>query len=451
MNRKSKALKGLLALAVVIALCMFFARTVQTITTPKIQRISPSKGKLEQKISLTGEIYFPQTETVKLENAKKLPVTVETVNVRPGHYVEAGDVLFTAFSPEFDSKYQELQTKRDEKVKEYAGELASHIRLAQTTKHNDIYNEMMDAMEAYYTARYAVTAQVAAEGYTLAEEGSLATITDGSEALNALSAKLLDATALRDEKVQQLSDLYNDKLKGAYRVGDTTFEYVKKAEELRGQIDDLDRQLLELAALNDSLKEARAPHAGYITAFELKSGDTVDGSKPVCEMTPAEGLPVLRAEVTQVDKPLREGLKVVLTDSDTETEVSGLENGAEGKKYANVKLDGKIIKAAGGLSRMLAAESIPLTLTYKAQKSATLLPASAVRSDGSGSYYVYTVERSYGGLLDSSGYKLTKTTVTVLEKSDQVVSVAEDLSYREIADREDRTLTDGQAVMDYVD
>ena len=46
---------------------------------------------------------------------------------------------------------------------------------------------------------------------------------------------------------------------------------------------------------------------------------------------------------------------------------------------------------------------------------------------------------------------LSKTTVTVLEKTDQVVSVSEDLSYVEIADREDRALKDGQAVMDYVD
>ena len=77
MNKKKYALKGMLALFVVIALCMFFSRTVQTITTPKIQRISAAKGKLEQKISLSGEIYFPVTEEIKIDNAKKLSVKVE--------------------------------------------------------------------------------------------------------------------------------------------------------------------------------------------------------------------------------------------------------------------------------------------------------------------------------------------------------------------------------------
>ena len=452
MNRKSKALKGLLTLVIVIALCMFFARTVQTITTPKVQRISATKGKLEQKIPLTGEIYFPDTEAVKVENAKKLNITVETVNVRVGYYVEAGDVVFTAFAPDFESKLKELQNKRDEKVKEYAGEYAGHIKISQTTRQNDMYNEMADAIDAYYTARYALSMQALQEDYKLpADDTAMGQINDGSENLNALSAAFAQATAARDAAVQQYSDLINGKLPGVYRIADSTFEYVKKIEGLRKDIDDYDRQMLEMRQLYDSLTEVRAPHAGYITSFELKSGDTYDGSKPAFEMTKEGGLPVLRADVTQVDKTLREGLKVVLTGSDAASEVERLENSGDGKKYVYVKLDNKTIKAAGGLSRMIADGEIPMTLTYKANKSATLLPASAVRSDGGSGYYVYVVERTYGGLLDSSGYKISKSAVTVLEKSDQVVAVSEDLSYREIADREDRALSEGQAVMDYVD
>ena len=409
----------MLALAIVIALCMFFARTVQTITTPKVQRISATKGKLEQKISLTGELYFQKTESMKLEGAKKLAITVEQVNVRPGHYVSKGDVIFTAFAPEYESKMEELRTKRDDKVREYTEEYAGHILLKQTTRQNDMYNEMMEGMAAYYTARYNLVSQATAEGYALpGDDAGKAAVTDGSEALNALSAAFGEALALRDAKVQQLSDLYNGKIPGVYRIGDTTFEYIKKVDKLRGEIDELDQQMLELAAF---------------------------------AMTAEGDAPMLRAEVTSVDKTLREGLKITFSDGETASEISGLETAADGKKYALVKLDSKIIRAAGGLARMLSEEQIPLTLIYKASKSTTLLPASAVRSEGSGSDYVYVVGRTYGGLLDSSGYKVTKQTVTVLERGDQVVSVAEDLSYREIADREDRALTDGQAVMDYVD
>ncbi len=452
MNRKSKAMKGLLTLAIVIALCMFFARTVQTITTPKIQRISATKGKLEQKISLTGKIYFPETESVKVENAKKLGITVDKVNVRVGYYVNEGDVLFTAYAPEYEQKLKDLEEKRDEKVKEYAAQYASGIRLRQTSAQNEMYNEMMESIGNYYTARYAVIAQANAESYTLpADEAQLTSITDGSDKLNELSAALKERSAARDAAIQQLYDLYEGKLYGVYRVGDTTFEHIKKMDELRAAIDDFDRQLLELQQLNDSLTEIKAPHAGYITSFELKAGDAYDGSKEAYAMTTEEGVPALRADISSVNKAIQAGHKVTLTQNDVSTEVDKVETDADGKKYAYIKLDSKTLKAAGGMTRLLNDGDIAMTLTYKAQKSATLLPASAVRSDGSDNYYVYIVNSSYGGLLDNGGYTVSKMTVTVLEKSDQIVAVAEDLNYREIADREDRTLTDGQAVMDYVD
>lgn len=72
-----------------------------------------------------------------------------------------------------------------------------------------------------------------------------------------------------------------------------------------------------------------------------------------------------------------------------------------------------------------------------------------MRSDGENSY-VYIVEYSGGGFLSQSTMKVKKTSVTVIERSDTTVSIEEDLSYRSIADREDRALTDGATVMEYV-
>lgn len=452
MNRKSKALKGLLTLSIVIALCMFFSRTVQTITTPKVQRISASRGKLEQKIPLSGSLYFPEVEEVKIKEAQNLGIVIDQVHVRAGYYVKAGDVLFTASTPEYEQKMKEIADKRDEKVYEYANEYAGHIKLRQTSQQNDMYNDMASAIDAYYQARYALSVQALAEGYTLPGDETLwGQISDGSEELQRLSNALGEAEKWRDAAVQKLSDLYNNKIPGVYRVGDTTFEYIKKVEKLRGEIDDLEQEMLALQTLKDTLSVITAPHDGYITAFELKTGDTYDGSKAAYQMTKADGVPVLRADISQVDKNIRAGQKAVLKASGAETEVDKTELTADGKKYVYVKLDSKTLKAAGGMSTLIGAEKIELVLYYRAQKSTTLLPSSAVRADDNGDYYVYIVDQSRSGLLDSAGYKVTKQSVTVLEKSDQIVSLADDLSYREIADREDRALSDGQAVMDYVD
>lgn len=44
MKLKRFALRGLIVLFVAVALCMFFARTVQTITTPKVQLVQAPPG-----------------------------------------------------------------------------------------------------------------------------------------------------------------------------------------------------------------------------------------------------------------------------------------------------------------------------------------------------------------------------------------------------------------------
>lgn len=452
MNRKTRALKGLMTLCIVIALCMFFSRTVQTITTPKIQRISATKGKLEQKISLTGSIYFPETEAVRIDAARKLAITIDEIMVKPGHYVQAGDVIFTAYAPEYESKYNELKASYEEKVTAYADKVAAHLRIRQESPQNNLYNTMLETMETYYTLRYRLLLQAESEGYVLPEdEAQWRSLTGGTDTLNTLSAQLLEAGDAMDAAVQELSDLYNGKHTTYYRIGDSTFEYIKEKEKLEREIDVLSQELMALENLHASLTTVTAPHSGYIASIDLKAGDAYDGSKAAFAMTEENAVPTLRADITDVSKTLREGLKAILTDSDTESTVQSLETAADGKKYALIKLDSKVLKSAGGLTHLLSAESIPLSITYKAQKSTTLLPSSAVRTDSDGTYYVYVVQQSYGSLLSSGGYTIAKTPVTVLEKSDQVTALSEDLSYREIADREDRALTDGQAVMDYVD
>ena len=59
MKLKNFALRGLIALAVAVALCMFFARTVQTITTPKVKLVTGSSGRYEEKMNFTAQVYFP--------------------------------------------------------------------------------------------------------------------------------------------------------------------------------------------------------------------------------------------------------------------------------------------------------------------------------------------------------------------------------------------------------
>ena len=63
---KKMAIKGLVTLAAVVALCMFFSGTIKTISTAKVKLVTAKQGKLEEEIKLSGNLTFPETEDVKL-------------------------------------------------------------------------------------------------------------------------------------------------------------------------------------------------------------------------------------------------------------------------------------------------------------------------------------------------------------------------------------------------
>ena len=109
-----------------------------------------------------------------------------------------------------------------------------------------------------------------------------------------------------------------------------------------------------------------------------------------------------------------------------------------------------LVEATVEPMRKAMSDGVEVSITYKAKKATTLLPASAVRNEGENSDYVYLIQRSYGGLLTSSSMKVVKTSVRVLERGEKLVSIEDDLSYQQVADKEDRELTDNQTVMEYV-
>ena len=115
MKLKRFALKGLIVLAVVVALCMFFARTVQTITTPKVQLVTGTTGKFEQAMKFTAQVEFPEKEDVTLKDAVKSSITVDKVYVQVGHWVEKGETIFTASLPSYDDDMKKLKDSYQEK------------------------------------------------------------------------------------------------------------------------------------------------------------------------------------------------------------------------------------------------------------------------------------------------------------------------------------------------
>ncbi len=469
--KKRKTLKWLVIFVSVLLISMFFSRTVQTITTPKVQKIKANRGKLEEKIQVTPQLSFLEGEEVFAADAKKLNLQFVEVPAKQGYYVKEGDLLAKAVIPSLQEEREKILVDYEKAIREMGEHIASHVRLSQDSPHNQVYEAYFEALNKYYEKRVEAEALALEAGYDLPEEmaswgrTTLPTPTPVPRQNQATPTPIPLAqnipssmTAIMQETFElwERAELAFRELKLVYigggpvrRVGDNTFEYIKKLDGLKRAVKAQGDLLVNLNRQASGLTEFRAPHSGYLINFSLKRGDTYDGAKALYTISKEGDLPFLKADITDIQKTIEKGTKVE-ADNTSGMAVSEVRLEGNNRKFAYIQLTDDLISQLGGISKLM--NTPPnVTLVYKSAKTTTLVPASAVRTDSDGSSFVYAIQQQWGGMLSNTQYIVTKQKVTVLEKTNSLVAVAEDINYLDIADREDRTITDGQAVMEYVD
>ena len=90
-----------------------------------------------------------------------------------------------------------------------------------------------------------------------------------------------------------------------------------------------------------------------------------------------------------------------------------------------------------------------MTLVYRARDASSLLPTNAVRGSDD-QRYVYIVEQNtaaFGG----NTLKLRKLEVKVIGEYGGVTALQDDISYYQVAYGEDRAVSEGDVVMQYLD
>lgn len=468
--KKRKTLKWLVIFVAVLLASMFFSRTVQTITTPKIQKIAATRGRLEEKIPVSPVLAFSAGEEFFMKEAKKLNMAITEVLAQQGFFVKKGDVLARAELPSYEEELGKLQGEYDKSVRELGEHYLSQVRLAKDSPHNQLYEQYFLEMQAYYKLKVKAELQAAAQQYILPDDmrawgvqpepaatprpqarptESPVPLADMPESMKGIMQQVFDAWYASEQTFAELRRVYTGNSK-ITRTPEATFDYIKKIYGFERAVAEHSADILALEQLAGRLKEVRAPHDGYLTVFTLKAGDSYDGAKSLFTISKEGELPSLKADITDIKKQIAVGTKVTIDGLRQDLAVSSIMQEGLNKKFIVVDLTESLISQLGGIGKLLSAPP-ELTLTYKAERTTTLLPASAVRTDADGSSYIYTIQQSWGGMLGNLQYKLAKQPVTVLESSGRMVAISEDISYMDIADREDRAVTDGQIVMEYVD
>lgn len=455
MKLKRFALRGLIILLVVVALCMFFSETIKTITTPKVRITQASQGRLEQKIQLNGQIYFPETVDYTIEEAVKSPITVDKVYVKPGHYVEKGETLFTAKMPSFEEEMEKLQKEYNQKGQELIDKDIPNRKLSKQSKQNDLYEAMLDAQDSLSSAMQSARLTALDKGVVLvgdidAWEKQLNALTEADAGVTKAVQQARAAQKTFEDARTEFFNIYENK---KLRLKEETFTYIKERNAILAAMEELSDQMAQLTQRYRDLSTLAAPQSGYVVSLGVNEGEAYDGSKTAYTLSKEGSVPKLRADITQQERTFSDGLKVEISTGDYGTEKTAVESTATDAtltKYLYVTLPEAMADAhSGWVRRIIQEEGITLSITYRAKKATTLLPPSCVRGEGD-SAYVYLVETSYSGFMSQPVRKLVKQPVTIIEKSDKAVSIQEDLSYRQIADQEDRNLTEGGTVMEYV-
>ena len=325
MNVKKAAARGMVIFLCVVALCMFFGRTLQSLTTPKVRFTQSTTGKLSKSWSLEASVHFSKEEDVYETVAQEYPLTIRRVYAEENASVAAGDLIMTAVVTGKSEKMEEYRASYKAKAEELTSLDVENRRNPTETERNKRYTALIDAMQALSDKRVACRAQ-------------------GLES---------DAWAAEEQAYEEAKEAFYDTyLYSSLAVTDEVFSYVEKRSTLVTEMEELEEKMTALEQASTGVKEIRAKRDGVITSISLKSGDSYTGDTPLYSMADADTAPTLRA---YTDERFAVDTKATVKGDweEQQTVVTQTGKDSDGKKYVDFELNDKILNAYDGLSSLI--------------------------------------------------------------------------------------------------
>ena len=439
MDFKKFAIKGIVILAIVIALCIFFSGTIRNIATPKVKIAAPRQGKLTQTVELKGEIVFPDAEKIFIADGES--ITVKAVKVKAGDEVKEGDVIFEAEAENYSDTYKSTLADYKE-ARDALDELDdSDIRL---TRGEQIWGEAYEkyaALKSEYTDReIELKTYLRYNDLALNDDG---TLPDGADDT---AKDMYEQLAALREEYDEVKKAYDDASRRS--VSDDAKKYITDRIDNSKKLKSAEEDLLELTTLNKSVSRITAPYDGWITEIAVTAGDSFSTDNYVYIIAPRDKGAVARIDTDESELAISKGMECSLTGVDEEVsgKLSKVGQTLEGKKYADMELSKRDIKDLGGMSAIFE-NGVTATVTYKAKESTTLIPVAALRGSGD-ERYIYIL-RQKESAFGTKNLVTEKMDVKVLAVSGNTASIDAYLYDEMIAYMEDRQIGEDTVVMAY--
>lgn len=452
MTLKKFALRGMIVLAAVIALCVLFSGTFRTLTTPKVSMEHAKNGKLESSTVLMGKVVFPEEEEMNIQVPEDLSLTVQRLYVTPGQRISKGEKMIAAEVTEGNKKLLELQEK--------------YVKVRDTLdnwdrKHGDIRLTRNEEawMDAYTAARAAEDQELELRHALMANLGL-----SNSNDLNETTVKKA-VKNLKKKAGQAILEQYNNwltaksamteaqkKLKSLdrYAVEDSVWTTLQEKNSTIKEKTEIEDKMMAIRQLQKQAAEIAAPHDGYVIEVKVqKDAQLPSGDAQLFLISPEDKGPVLRAELTDKRKTVQKGAVVSVPIDDwmrVETKVIDTGLTKTGSPYVDVKMPDDLLYRVSNLFND--GQEIKMKMTVRAKQSSTLIPVAAVRGSGETRFvYVGVPQQS---LFGDTTYKVEKVEFRVDGENEKYVSTdSSDLVYSSnpILYLEDREIQEKSIVM----
>ncbi len=440
MRFRKFALRGLIVLAVVVALCVLFSGTIRSLTTPKVRYAPVRSGKFENVSDLTGKVVFPEVEDIRVTIPDNASLTVTRVLGVAGRMVREGETLLTAEVLDLDKTLASLRADytaaRD--TLDAWNRKNSTLRLTRNEQlWQEAYEASREAEQAEREARIELLSLLKAE--TLPTEMPEDMDEETAEAYAAWQKASESLTAARAE-LQRLD---------RYAIPEDTWTLLKSRQEAEEKMADAESQMTALMLLSRETAEITAPHDGYISEVFVEKGGVISGETVVMKITAEKQDPVIRVDISGIKQTVKKGTAIQIPTEywgNTETRIINTGVTSAGHPFADAEITQDVIYGLGQVEEIMK-EDVKVRLSTRAQDATCLVPASAVRGSGEGRY-VYIGDQVQSAF-EGNSIKVQKMSVTVLAESASIVSISEDLTYYKVLYMEDRTIEEGGTVMLY--
>ena len=444
-TRRKKVVKWFLILMAVLFLCVFLSGTLKTFATAKVYTVIPSYGNLQETIYMTGVLHFPDQDCITVpELSDDTAYIIRKIHVAPGMRIQSGDLLAEAVIADYDNVIRSIENDYMEASKELMLLESGYPNLHISSQEENWIHAYEDYLQAEKNGLYADAELSVAKEKSNTENNSFAPNenkdTPDIKALESAAHDTREALAEAKKRLQKADQM---------EIDPAVKEYLLQKRDIEARMQASQDKMQKIMLAAEAAHEIRAPHDGVVISSDIQEGQICTSGENLFTLNGQSAEPVLLANTEELDRSVAVGTPVEIygrRGNSINSYISEKTYDSQGAETAVIPVQMSELSDLGSMTTLLW-DGVDITAEYKKDDMMLLLPASALRGEDK-DYFVYTINETTN-LLGQQVYQVKKQPVEVLDMSDNIVAISDDLMMGDtrIAYMEDRGIGEGSEVL----